>query len=54
MVEDLDGARCVTTLSVDWKLGAIQLSVEGELESFQKTESTAFMSKEVMQLEFGK
>ena len=30
MVEDLDGARCVTTLSVDWKLGAIQLSVEGE------------------------
>jgi len=30
MVEDLDGARCVTTLSVDWNLGTIQLTVEGE------------------------
>ena len=49
MVEDLDGARCVTTLSVDWKLGAIQLSVEGDKGIFPETESTAFMFKEAKQ-----
>lgn len=46
MVEDLDGARCVTTLSVDWKLGAIQLAVEGDKGILPENEFTAFMSKE--------
>ncbi len=44
--EDLDGARCVTTLSVDWKLERFNYLLKEKQVSFQKTESTAFMFKE--------